>query len=444
MFISYEWLKELTDTRLSPAELRERLTMVGLAIDAVEEHNGDAVLDVEVPSNRPDCLSHVGIAREVSVIEKGELRLPASEPPKSEGRAAEFTSVEINDPDLCPRYAARLVRGVKIGPSPDWLVKRLETIGQRPINNVADITNYVLHELGQPLHAFDFDKLGGRRIVVRRAHAGEKLKTLDGVERALSNEMLVIADAEKSRRAGRHHGRRRSEISSQTKDVLIESAYFAPQSVRQTARQLGMDTEASRRFERGADPEGVLRAQQRCVELICELAGGVATEDPIDVYPQPFSERVVGLQPERITALTSLSVETGEIVRILTGLGFERTGESEDRINFKVPSWRVDVEQEEDLVEEVARHTGYEKIASELPPSSSSGEYQPSEMQQRSLRRALNAFGYDEAINFSFIPQESRFDLIPRSRDMKTISRNLQIRLLKMPHGCARRSCRVC
>src|ERR1051325_9674723 len=161
MFISYEWLKELTDTKLTPAELRERLTMVGLAIDAVDEHNGDAVLDVEVPSNRPDCLSHVGVAREVSVIDKSQLRLPASEPPKAEGRAADFTSVEIEDPDLCPRYAARLVRGVKIGPSPDWLVKRLETIGQRPINNVADITNYVLHELGQPLHAFDFEKLEG-------------------------------------------------------------------------------------------------------------------------------------------------------------------------------------------------------------------------------------------------------------------------------------------
>jgi phenylalanyl-tRNA synthetase beta chain len=413
MFISYEWLKELTDTRLTPAELRERLTMVGLAIDAVEEHNGDAVLDVEVPSNRPDCLSHVGIAREVSVIENEHLRLPASETPKTEGRSADITSVEIKDPDLCPRYAARLVRGVKIGPSPDWLVKRLEAIGQRPINNVADITNYVLHELGQPLHAFDFEKLGGRRIVVRRANVGEKLKTLDGVERALTNEMLVIADAEKAVALAGIMGGEDSEISNQTKDVLIESAYFAPQSIRQTARQLGMDTEASRRFERGADPEGVLRAQQRCVELICALAGGVATEDAIDVYPQPFSERVVGLRTKRITELTSLTVETNEIVRILTGLGFERTGESDNRTNFKVPSWRIDVEQEEDLVEEVARHTGYDKIGSELPPSSGSGEYQPAEMQQRSLRRALNAFGFDEAINFSFIPQENRFDLIP-------------------------------
>ena len=387
--------------------------MVGLAIDAVEKHDGDQVLDVEVPSNRPDCLSHVGIAREVAVIENGRMQLPAGAQIKTEGRAASFTSVEIKDPDLCPRYAARLVRGVKIGPSPDWLAKRLETIGQRPINHVADITNYVLHELGQPLHAFDFDKLGGHRIVVRRAAPGEKLTTLDGVERTLTADMLVIADAEKPVALAGIMGGQDSEISSATKDVLIESAYFNPQSVRQTARQLSMDTEASRRFERGADCEGVLRAQQRCVELICELAGGVATDDAIDVYPHPLAERVIGLRPERVPALTSLTVESNEIVRILTGLGFESDGDSDGRMSFKVPSWRIDVEQEEDLVEEVARHSGYEKIGEELPPSNSSGEYQPGEMKQRSLRRALNAFGFDEAINFSFIQQESRFALIP-------------------------------
>ncbi|HEX7332527.1 MAG TPA: phenylalanine--tRNA ligase subunit beta [Pyrinomonadaceae bacterium] len=413
MYISFEWLKELTETRLSPDQLRERLTMVGLAIDAVEQHEGDAVLDVEVPSNRPDCLSHVGIAREVAVIENGRMQMPAGKQIKTEGRAESLTSVEIKDPDLCPRYAARLVRGVKIGPSPDWLAKRLETIGQRPINNVADITNYVLHELGQPLHAFDFDKLGGHRIVVRRAAPGEKLTTLDGVERTLTADILVIADAEKPVALAGIMGGEHSEISSATKDVLIESAYFNPQSVRQTARQLSMDTEASRRFERGADCEGVLRAQQRCIELICEIAGGVATDDTIDVYPHPLPERVIGLRPERVPALTSLTVEPNEIVRILTGLGFERNGDSGGRMSFRVPSWRIDVEQEEDLVEEVARHNGYEKIGEELPPSNSSGEYQPAEMKQRSLRRALNSFGFDEAINFSFIPQESRFELIP-------------------------------
>ena len=413
MFISYSWLFQLTNTNLSAPEVKERLTMVGLAIDAVEGHGDDAVLDVEVPSNRPDCLSHVGIAREVTVIDNGRLNLPPSEFIETDGRSADLTSVEIKDPDLCPRYAARLIRDVKIGPSPDWLAKRLETIGQRPINNVADITNYVLHELGQPLHAFDFAKLGGRRIVVRRAAPGEKLKTLDGVERTLTGDMLVIADAEKAVALAGIMGGEESEISAQTTDVLIESAYFDPNSVRQTARQLGMDTEASRRFERGADCEGLLRAQQRCVELICELAGGVATEDAIDVYPQPLSERTVDLRPERVTELTLLTVEPAEIVRILTGLGFEQKEQAAGRLSFKVPSWRIDVEQEEDLVEEVARHTGYDKIGSELPPSNSSGEYQPTEMKQRSLRRALNAFGFDEAINLSFIQQDARFELIP-------------------------------
>ena len=407
MLISYEWLKDYVDTQLSPDELRDRLTNVGLAIDAVEQHNDDAVLDVEVPSNRPDCLSHVGIGREVSVIERKELRLPEIKSFPTEGRAADLTSVEINDPDLCPRYAARLVRGVKIGPSPAWLVKRLETIGQRPINNVADITNYVLHELGQPLHAFDFHKLGGPRIVVRRAVPGEKLKTLDGVERTLTQDMLVIADAEKPVALAGIMGGEESEISSMTTDVLIESAYFDPDSVRRTARQLGMDTEASRRFERGADCEGVLRAQERCVQLICELAGGIASEDLIDIYPSPFVSREITLRPQRVFELTSVSVERAEIMRILSGLGFELLSESEDKPKFKVPSWRIDVEQEEDLVEEVARHTGYDKIGSELPPSSASGEYQPSEMKQRLLRRAMNAFGFDEAINFSFAPKQT-------------------------------------
>jgi phenylalanyl-tRNA synthetase beta chain len=413
MFISYEWLRELTDTGLRPQELRERLTMVGLAIDAVESHGADSVLDVEVPSNRPDCLSHVGIAREVAVIANGQVTFPSGQPPKTEGKSAELTSVEIKDLDLCPRYAARVVRGVKIGPSPDWLVKRLEAIGQRPINNVADITNYVLHEVGQPLHAFDFQKLSGRRIVVRRASPGEKLRTLDGFDRELTEEMLVIADAEKPVALAGIMGGEDSEISTSTTDVLIESAYFDPNSVRRTARRLGMDTEASRRFERGADRENVVRAQQRCVELICELAGGVATEDTVDVYPQRFVPRVVSFRAERVKSLTSLSVESVEMIRILNGLGFKTDSTPDGQLSFEVPSWRVDVEQEDDLVEEVARHTGYEKIGSELPPSNIPGEYQPSEMKQRSLRRALNACGFDEAITFSFGAREEQIDLIP-------------------------------
>jgi phenylalanyl-tRNA synthetase beta chain len=423
MLISYNWLGELTGTRLTPLELRERLTMVGLAIDAVDEIDGDSVLDVEVPSNRPDCLSHVGIAREVSVIERSEIsnqksqdKSPKSQAPKTEGKASEFTSVEIDDPELCPRYAARIVRGVKIGPSPDWLARRLTEIGQRPINNVADITNYVLHELGQPLHAFDLSKLAEQRIVVRRAATGEKLETLDGVERKLDSEMLVIADAAKPVALAGIMGGLDSEISNTTTDVLIESAYFNPDSVRRTARKLAMDTEASRRFERGADCENVLKAQTRCIELICEIAGGVATEDAIDVYPNPQQPLSIAFRPAKVESLTSLRVELPEMKRILTALGFmESPVRGNGALSFVVPSWRVDVGLEEDLIEEIARHLGYDKIATEVPPSNIAGEYQPAEMQRRDLRRAFRSLGFDEAINLSFIDaaHDERFALLP-------------------------------
>lgn len=415
MLISYNWLRELTDTKLTPVELRERLTMVGLAIDAVEEIEGDSVIDVEVPSNRPDCLSHVGIAREVAVIEAGQVRLPSGRPAKVKGRAESLTSVEIQAPDLCPRYTARLVRGVKIAPSPRWLAQRLEEIGQRPINNVTDITNYVLHELGQPLHAFDFAKLTGQRIVVRRAGAGEKLRTLDGVERTLDAQMLVIADAQKAVALAGVMGGEDSEISDQTVDVLIESAYFNPDSVRHTARQLGMDTEASRRFERGADRENVLQAQTRCVELITEIAGGTATEDAIDIYPNILPLRSIKFRPARVESLTSLAVPEPEMERILNGLGFAQTAKGADAMTVNSPTWRVDVELEEDLVEEIARHAGYDKIAATLPPSNFSGEHQAKELKFRRLRRELKAIGYDEAINFSFIDaiHDAEFELIP-------------------------------
>jgi len=396
--------------------LRERLTMVGLAIDAVEEIEGDSVLDVEVPSNRPDCLSHIGIAREVSVIEKSKVQSPKSKVPTTEGKASDFAKVEIKDPDLCPRYTARIVRGVKIGPSPDWLAKRLAEIGQRPINNVADITNYVLHELGQPLHAFDLAKLSRQRIIVRRAVAGEKLKTLDGVERALDPEMLVIADAQSPVAIAGVMGGLDSEISTETTDVLIESAYFNPDSVRHTARKLGMDTEASRRFERGADCENVLQAQARCAALISEIAGGVATEDAIDVYPNPLEARFVDFRPHRVESVTSLHVALSDMTRILGALGFKSEESSQNgALRFRVPSWRVDVEIEEDLIEEIARHTGYDKIASELPPSNIPGEYQPAEMNRRALRRILKALGFDEAINFSFIDatHDDGFEPVP-------------------------------
>ena len=426
MNISYNWLRELTGVALAPRDLAERLTMIGLAVEVAHEAGDDLVLEIDLTSNRPDCLSHLGVAREVAVATNGRVQLMESQPSRVEGRAESFTAVEIHDLDLCPRYAGRVVRGVTIKPSPDWLVKRLEAIGQRAINNVADITNYVLHEQGQPLHAFDLAKLMENRIVVRRARNDEKIKTLDGVERELDGEMLVIADAVRAVAVAGVMGGEDSEISGETSNVLIESAYFNPASVRRTSRLLGLRTEASHRFERGVDYAGVLRAQERCVALICELAGGTATENAIDVYPSHIEPHIVSLRPERVKALTGLDVNSGEMLRILLALGFIQrdamvsmgtiTKPGDRRaLTFIAPTWRVDVEREEDLVEEVARHTGYEKITTELPPSGLAGEYQPSERKRRALRQALVAASFDEAISFSFINAEhdGRFELLP-------------------------------
>jgi phenylalanyl-tRNA synthetase beta chain len=418
MNISYNWLRELTGVTLEPREMAEALTRLGLAVEVVHEALDDFVLEIDLTSNRPDCLSHLGVAREVAAAVGGRVLLDEAQPSRMEGRAGSFTAVEILDADLCPRYSARVVRGVTIKPSPDWLVKRLEAIGQRPINNVADITNYVLHEQGQPLHAFDLAKLTENRIVVRRSAEGEKLRTLDGVERELDTEMLVIADAVRPVAVAGVMGGEDSEISIATRDVLIESAYFNPASVRRTSKLLGLHTEASHRFERGVDYEGVLRAQQRCVALICELAGGTATEDAIDVYPKRMSQPIVSLRPERVKRLTGLDVAPAESRRILLALGFAEKsteGSSEAAMTFVAPTWRVDIEREEDLVEEVARHTGYENITTELPASNIAGEYQPSERRRRALRRALVASGFNEAISFSFIEaaHDERVEYLP-------------------------------
>ncbi|HEX7176288.1 MAG TPA: phenylalanine--tRNA ligase subunit beta, partial [Pyrinomonadaceae bacterium] len=427
MNISYNWLRELVDVSLAPRELAARLTMLGLAVDAVHEAGDDHVLEIDLTSNRPDCLSHVGVAREAAALEGKSVHLPKTEAARTGGRTEEFASVSIEDEELCPRYAARVVRGVKIAPSPAWLVERLQAIGQRPINNVTDITNFVLHEMGQPLHAFDLATLAGRRIVVRRARSGEKLRTLDGAERELDEQMLVIADAERAVALAGVMGGEETEITEATADVLVESAYFAPASVRRTSKQLGLQTEASYRFERGTDYEGVRRAQDRCVALICEIAGGEAAKDAIDVYPRRPAPVSVSLRHERVGKLTGLDVSAEESERILTALGFKRDGAGEaapgieevaagdSAARFVVPSWRADVSLEEDLVEEVARHFGYEKIKDELPASGIAGEYRRGEERRRAAKRALNALGFDEAISFSFIDTsgEGAFERLP-------------------------------
>jgi phenylalanyl-tRNA synthetase beta chain len=309
MNISYQWLKEFVDIDLSPRDLATRMTMAGLAVDAIEEHGDDAILEFELTSNRPDCLSHFGIAREVATVLQQPLRQPEINLSESASPVTAVTSVVIEAPTLCPRYTARVIRGVKVGPSPEWLVKRLEALGQRSVNNVADITNYVMLELGQPLHAFDLDKLSGQRIIVRAAKDKEKITLLDGEARELSGEMLVIADAENPVAMGGIKGGLDSGISDATTNVLLEAAYFHPASIRQTSKSLGVSTEASYRFERGADYAMPVLASNRATALIAELCGGEVLAGMIDVHTPPARPKPITLRLMRYKDKTGLDVE---------------------------------------------------------------------------------------------------------------------------------------
>ena len=406
MKVSYNWLKELVDIDLSPRDLATRLTMVGHAVDAVEAHGDDFVLEIDLTSNRPDCLSHLGVAREIATILNQSLRVPAININEVATASAEVASVVVEDATLCPRYTARVIRGVKVEASPEWLVKRLEALGQRSVNNVADITNYVMLELGQPLHSFDFDQLAGQRIIVRRAKDKEKITLLDGEEKELTAEMLVIADAERPVAMGGIKGGLDSGISDTTVNVLLEAAYFDPASIRQTSKALGISTEASYRFERGADAEMQALASNRATALIAELCGGEVLADIIDVKAEPPKRAPISLRLARYKDKTGLEVELTEAARILSTLGLTVTTAS-DSLTAIAPSWRHDLSIEEDLIEEVIRIVGYDKLQTTLPGSASAGAYLPGETGRRAARQTLTALGYHEAVNFSFVNAEA-------------------------------------
>ncbi|MBX3282341.1 MAG: phenylalanine--tRNA ligase subunit beta [Acidobacteria bacterium] len=403
MNISYNWLNEITGNDLSPDETAAALTRIGFAVEGIETHGDDTVFDVDITSNRPDCLSHLGIARELAAVTGKQVDIfePVPEIPMPPVLAHDI--VRIDDPSKCYRFTARIIRGVKVGPSPKWLVDRLEALGERSINNVADVTNYVMLELGQPMHSFDLDKLAGGRIIVRPAVQGETMVTLDEVERKFDDSMLVVCDAEKPVAIGGVMGGLETGISDSTVNVLLEVAYFRPDSVRTLSRKLGISTEASHRFERGVDIDNIVRASQRAANLICELAGGQQGEF-IDIFPTPIhhSEVESANVAAAVDRLTGLKVTEGEAVRRLASLGIESREENGTRI-YSSPSWRYDVSIEEDLVEEVARLTGYENIREDLPPARGAGELQSGEPQKAAIRTYLADLGYNEALSYSFI-----------------------------------------
>ncbi len=361
----------------------------------------DVVMQLEITPNRADCLSLIGVAREIRADTGNPLKLPSSKGLSYGERIP--TSVTIDAPALCPRYAARVIQGIQVGPSPEWLQRRLKSVGVGVINNIVDVTNFVLMEYGQPLHAFDYHKLAENRIVVRRAAEGELLTTLDEIERELTPEMLIIADAEKPVALAGIMGGYDSEITAETRDVLLESAYFNPASVRATSKALGIHTEASYRFERGTDPGAVIAALERAAHLITELAGGTICEGVVDVYPGKTLPCQIQLRPARVNFILGTAMEATEMVEILTRLGFHVAPADADTYQVTVPTFRADVTREIDLIEELARVYGYDNIPTTLPK----GDIpipEPdvkTEVRQR-VKRFLLASGMMEAVNYSF------------------------------------------
>lgn len=380
----------------------------------------DVVYDLEITPNRPDWNSVIGIAREISALTGNALRIPEANPQSSSADAAlNLVSVRVEDSELCPRYTARVIRGVKVGPSPDWLRSALEKVGLRSISNVVDVTNYVMLEVGQPLHAFDYHLIskasdGKPTIVVRRAAAGEKFKTLDNQDRTLANDNLLIADEQKGIALAGVMGGANTEINERTVDVLIESAYFNPTNVRRTSKSLGLRTDSSYRFERGCDPNwGVDYASRRACQLILETAGGQLAEGVVDVYPNKVEPKAITLRHEKVTALLGVTLSPEENESYLSQLGLKAVnrkprsvdaGPSSEPTTFSIPTYRVDLKGEVDLIEEIARLYGVDKIPSTPPRGAiGSNEFDQVYDEISDVRQMLNGLGLNEAVGQTLI-----------------------------------------
>jgi phenylalanyl-tRNA synthetase beta chain len=425
MKISIEWLKEYVDIQESPEKLKEDLSMIGQLVEGTAEAPGTAVLEIEVTSNRPDCLSHIGIAREVAALYRRPLRYPPVQQKLSVSPEKIPYAIEIKDPELCPRYVGLVLDGVTVGPSPEWMQRRLEAAGMRPLNNVVDITNYVLLEMGHPLHAFDFDVLRRAKIVVARARAGDKFKTLDGIERDLDADMLMINDGEGPVAIAGVMGGLNSEISPTTRRVLLESAYFQPISIRRTSKRLGLSTEASHRFERGADWNNTTAAIARTCLLIEQLAGGRIAGSLQDAYPAKKEPVIVQLRQKNAASLLGVDVTSEFIESILTRLEFKLEKKGEGIWDVICPTHRADMELEADLIEELARFYGYGNIPSSLPPSKIVGAHSPNYVLENTIRNLLTGQGYCEAVNLSFASEADHADFPPAEGDRVAVKNPL-------------------
>ena len=410
MRILLSWLREFVDVPGSPDEIALTMSARGFSVEGLEPvSTDDTVIDVEVTANRPDCLSVIGIAREVATAYGLQVRRPAVGAQKL--RLVSLKTVDrsdidvgIENPDLCARYAGA-VADVTVGPSPDWMQARLHAAGVRPISNIVDVTNYVLIELGHPMHAFDLASLAGSAIRVRTARPGETLRTLDGQMRVLSPEMLVIADAERPTALAGVMGGAESEVSQETKAIVLESAYFNPLSVRRTSRKLGLKTEASIRFERGADPRLPVTALERAAALLELVGAGRARGTVVDRYPTRAEPGALHLRRARIEGLLGAALPDADVKRILDSLGFAPR-EAPDGWDVTVPTRRIDVLREVDLIEEVARHYGFDRLPVTFPPLDAAPPLvDPRITRARQLRAVLTAAGFSEAVTFGFMAE---------------------------------------
>jgi len=417
MKVAYNWLKEFVEAAASPEEIASRLALSGTNIAGIENEAHGAVIDAEVTSNRPDCLGMLGIAREVGAIYRLPLKFTAPKPVESgAGKASDAVSVKIEAAELCGRFTARVLRGVKIQPSPAWLKSRLEAAGVASINNVVDVTNLVMLELGHPLHAFDYDLVKNHSLVVRRAKDGEKMRTLDGIERTLDSSICMVCDGDGTRAVGIGGimGGAETEISFSTKNVLIECAWFDPIAIRRAARTLKLHTEASTRFGRGADPEMAEVASRRSAELILQLAGGELLAGVVDVYPGKKGPKKIRLTRAELLRIMGADVPDKDVEAILSALGFApmRVDQTRGSANSLLaawectqPSWRADVEREIDLIEEVARVHGMENFPPRLPAARAGAARLPHQEAETRLRERLIGLGYHEILTIPHVAE---------------------------------------
>src|SRR5271165_3642310 len=409
------WIREFVDLAVDDRRLAEDLTGVGIAVEGISGSGADTVFEMEIGTNRPDAMNHYGVAREAAAIydlplKPIEPRLPSAAKAASSVASNGTTEVVpfpiiVEEPSLCPRFSARVIRGTRILPSPEKIAHRLQLLDQRPISNAVDATNYVLWEIGKPTHVFDMDLLEGSRIIVRKARDGETLKTLDGVERKLTSGDLVICDAKKPVGLAGVMGGYDTMITEKTKNIVIESAWFDPGIVRKMSRRHGLHTDASHRFERGADFESTVPSCDRVAEMILESGGGELVGGVVDVASKNMDQAPVVLHVAEVRRILGGNLDAGQIFRLLKRLGFELIPKGQEDAQFQVhiPSWRLDVEREIDVIEEIARLHGYDKFENTLPAYSGAVVELPHAAMDATLRKRALALGYNEAMSLTFI-----------------------------------------